>query len=97
MHVRIRIEQFIALILGILGIAALFTVWFSRAILVFHLDEFAGGELDYLAESAFQLSSAQLGLLIVGALFLATAVVLMIAGAIRASHARQQRLASSTQ
>ena len=49
---------------------------------------YAGGDLDYLAESAFQLAPAQIGLLTVGILLLVAAAVLVIVGAIRGSRAR---------
>lgn len=83
MYVRIRLEHFLALIVGLVGAAALLSVWFSRAILVFRLDEYAGGELDEIAQLAFPLAPTQLAVLVFGALLVIGAVVLLVVAAIR--------------
>lgn len=83
MYIRIRLEHLLALIAGLVGVAALFTVWFSRAILVFRLDEYAGGELDEIAQLAFPLAPAQLALLTLGGLLVIAAIVVLVLAAIR--------------
>lgn len=88
MFVRIRTEYFASLILSILGAAALFTAWFSRATLVFHLDEYAGGDLDYIAMSAFESTAAQRSVQILGLVLLGTAALLIIVGWIRQARTR---------
>jgi hypothetical protein len=95
MNIRIRVEYFIALLLGLAGLGALVAVWFSRAILVFHLDEYAGGELDYLAESAFQLAPAQIALLTLGALLVVAAVALLLVGFVRSRGSAREVAASA--
>ena len=85
MLIRIRLEFFVALILGILGIGSLLAAWFSRAILVFRLDEYAGGEHNDIAESAFILEPAQVGLLVIGLALSISAVTALIVGIARSA------------